>query len=127
MQCKRNHAGYVNRFRSGKGNPFHPQAVIHIRRKYTLKGRYKRLRERGMMTVDEVLRQAGITQQTLHRWRREGRVQAQAYNDKRQYLYDLTAGIPQKNQPPGGKRASALDHHHRGKEVSRPIHLSDAE
>ena len=104
-------------FRSGKGNPFHPQVVTHIRRTYTLKSRYERLRERGMMSAAEVLHQAGITHQTLHRWRREGRVQAQAYNDKRQYLYDLTAGIPQKNQPPGGKRASALDHHHRGKEV----------
>ena len=48
---------------------------------------YARLRKRGMMTADEVLRQAGISQQTLHRWRREGRVQAQAYNDRKQYLY----------------------------------------
>lgn len=85
--------------------PFHPQVVTHIRHTYTLKSRYERLRERGMMTVDEVLRQADISHQTLHRWRREGRVQAQAYNDKRQYLYDPAAGIPRKNQPPGGKRA----------------------
>ena len=104
-------------FHSGKGNPFHPQVVTHIRRKYALKSRYDRLRERGMMTADEVLRQAGITRQTLHRWRREGRVQGLAYNDKPQYLYDPTSEIPHRNQPPGGKRTSAVDHHQRGQEA----------
>jgi len=105
-------------FRSGKGNPFQPDVVAHIRRQYGLKSHYERLRKRGMMTADEVLSQAGITHQTLHRWRREGRVQAQAYNDNPQYLYDPTAGIPRKNQPPGGWRAKqSSDHHHRGKEV----------
>jgi hypothetical protein len=104
-------------FRSGKGNPFHPQVVTHIRRTYTLKSRYERLRERGMMSAAEVLHQAGITHQTLHRWRREGRVQALAYNDKPQYLYDPATGIPRKNQPPGGRRAPSPDHHYRGKEV----------
>ena len=104
-------------FRSGKGNPFQPQVVTHIRRQYRLKSRYERLRERGMMSAAEVLGQAGITHQTLHRWRREGRVQAHAYNDKPQYLYDPALGIPRKNQPPGGHRAQASDHHHQGKEV----------
>jgi hypothetical protein len=112
---KLNEAG----FRSGKGYPFHPKGVSHIRGQYGLKSRYQRLRERGMMTADEVLGRTGITRQTLHRWRREGRIQAKAYNDRPEYLYDPTAGIPRKNDPPRGNntKEEPVNQHHGTKEV----------
>ena len=36
-------------FRSGKGDPFQPDVVAHIRRQYGLESRYQRLRARGLM------------------------------------------------------------------------------
>ena len=106
-------------FRSGKGRPFQRQRVRHIRCQYGLKSRYQRLRERGLITADEVLQLAGITRQTLHRWRREGRIQAETYNDKPEYLYDPTAGIPRKNDPPRGNNTEEerVNQHHGTKEV----------
>ena len=106
-------------FRSGKGTAFHADVVGHIRRQYGLKSRYQRLREAGWITAAEAVEPAGVTRQTLHRWRREGRLPAQTYNDKPQYLYDPTAGIPSKNHPPGGRRRAQkpLNDHQRGQEV----------
>lgn len=90
-------------FRSGKGTAFHADVVGHIRRQYGLKSRYARLREAGWITADEIVEQVGVTHQTLHRWHREGRIEAKAYN-RRQHLYDPTAGLPGKHRWPSRKR-----------------------
>jgi len=75
-------------FRSGQGHRFHSKIVSSIRVKYRLKSRYDRLRERGMVTAEELSQTNGVSRQTVLRWRKHGFVQAHAYNDHHQYLYD---------------------------------------
>jgi DNA invertase Pin-like site-specific DNA recombinase len=94
-------------FRSGKGHRFHGGIVSNIRRGRGLKSRYERLRKRGLMTADELAKIAGVSRQTLRRWRHQGNLKAHAYNDKGEYLYDPEGGIPEKNRCP--KRARKQD------------------
>jgi len=62
-------------FRSGQGHRFHSKIVSSIRVKYRLKSRYDRLRERGMVTAEEMSQTNGVSRQTVLRWRKQGLVQ----------------------------------------------------
>lgn len=88
---------------SGKGGRFRAKTVANIRRRYALKSRYQRLRERGMVDATELARLVGVSRQTVLRWYRDGAVQAHAYNDKHQCLYDPNTPVP----PPPARWASA--------------------
>jgi DNA-binding XRE family transcriptional regulator len=89
--------------RSGKGGRFHSKTVANIRRRYALQSRYDRLRARGMVDAAELARLVGVSRQTILRWHRDGAVQAHAYNDKHQCLYEPAAPVP----PPPARWASA--------------------
>jgi hypothetical protein len=75
-------------FRSGMGKAVNPMMVARVRDHYHLKSRYDRLRERGLLTLDEVAQTLGIAIHTAKHWRRAGVLRAHAYNDKNQYLYE---------------------------------------
>jgi DNA invertase Pin-like site-specific DNA recombinase len=90
----------ASRYKSGKGCRFHAKLVRKIQRKYGLKSRYERLRERGLMTDDELAKRVGVTRKTVLRWRLEGCLVAYEYNERGQCLYDATAGVPEKGQRP---------------------------
>jgi hypothetical protein len=81
-------------FRSGQGHSFHERIVASIRLKYKLKTRYERLRERGMISAEEIASAHGISRQTILRWRKQGLVQGHAYNDKDQCLYEPGVAVP---------------------------------
>jgi DNA invertase Pin-like site-specific DNA recombinase len=80
--------------RSGQGHRFDKNIVSNIRVRYGLKDRYQRLRELGMVSADELASRNGVSRQTVLRWRKHGLVQARAYNDHHQYLYDPAAAVP---------------------------------
>jgi DNA invertase Pin-like site-specific DNA recombinase len=75
-------------FRSGTGKPVDFMMVARVREHYHLRSRYERLRERGLLTLDEVARALGIATATAKQWRLAGLLRAHAYNDKNQYLYE---------------------------------------
>jgi DNA invertase Pin-like site-specific DNA recombinase len=75
-------------FRSGTGKPVDIMMVARVREHYHLKARYERLRERGLLTLDEVAGTLGISTATAKQWRLAGLLRAHAYNDKNQYLYE---------------------------------------
>lgn len=75
-------------FRSGTGKPVDFMMVARVREHYHLKSRYERLRERGLLTLDEVAQALGIATATAKQWRLAGLLRAHAYNDKNQYLYE---------------------------------------
>ena len=87
------------KLRSGHGCRFTRPLVAQLRRDYHLKTRFDRLREAGMLTIAEVAKQLGICTSTVHDWRRSGLLNAHAYNDKHQYLYErLGQTVPRKLQ-----------------------------
>jgi DNA invertase Pin-like site-specific DNA recombinase len=83
-------AAELNRLglRSGTGCSFTALIVWKIRRTYRLKTRYDRLRERGMLTQEEMARRLEVCLYMIPRWRAAGLLKAHAYNDKNQYLYE---------------------------------------
>jgi DNA invertase Pin-like site-specific DNA recombinase len=79
---------------SGEGLPFHAIMVRRLRRDYELKTRYDRLREAGMLTLDEIADLLGVSTQTVKIWRDRGLLRAHAYNDKNECLYEQVGDDP---------------------------------
>lgn len=90
-------ASFLNKqgFHSGKGSPLSPMIIGNICRQYGLKSRYHRLRDRGMLTMEEMADSLGVCTVTVKRWRRHGLVQGYAYNDKDECLFEP----PSANRP----------------------------
>jgi DNA invertase Pin-like site-specific DNA recombinase len=90
--------------RSGTGGRFSRRIILGIRQRYGLKCRYDRLRESGMLTLEETAKQLGVKTCTVKAWRREGLLKGHLYNDKSEFLYDPPGpDAPQKSQ---GRRLS---------------------
>jgi hypothetical protein len=74
--------------RSGKGQPFRPILVAQIRSWYRLKTRYERLRQAGMLTIEETAQRLGVCTSTVNEWRSHGLLRAHLFNDKNEYLFE---------------------------------------
>jgi DNA invertase Pin-like site-specific DNA recombinase len=74
--------------RSGTGGPFCSRIVWGIRRRYGLKTRYDRLRESGMLTLQEIAKRLAVKGCTIKIWRREGLLRGLVCNDKNEFLYE---------------------------------------
>jgi DNA invertase Pin-like site-specific DNA recombinase len=101
--------------RTGAGLPFNSKSVSLICCTYALKSRYTRLREAGLLTLDEIAQSLGVSQDTVRRWRRHGIVQGTPYNDLNQYLYEdpgpnpptKSKGIPMASRKPDSQFVEA--------------------
>jgi len=93
---------------SGEGLPFHACMVQRLRRDYQLKTRYDRLREDGMLTLEETADLLGVSAHTVKIWRRRGLLLAHAYNDKHECLYEHPG-----DDPPGKQQGSRLSQRRR--------------
>ena len=65
-----------------------------LARSYRLKSRYDRLRQTGLLTVQEIADLLGVTVQTANTWRRHGLLRGHAYNDKNEFLYEHPGDHP---------------------------------
>jgi hypothetical protein len=63
-----NALGYTN----WKGESFTHKKVIIIRNAYRLKSRFERLRERGMLTANELAAQLGVCPTSIYLWGQRG-------------------------------------------------------
>jgi DNA invertase Pin-like site-specific DNA recombinase len=75
-------------FRSGKGQPFTARYIARLQRAYHLQSRYDRLREAGMLTLDEMARARGVHPETVKTWHAQGLLRAHAYTGKPEWLYE---------------------------------------
>jgi excisionase family DNA binding protein len=74
--------------RSGEGHVFNGAIVRRIREQYRLKSRYERLRERGLLTREEIAQRLGVSTATIKAWRRAGLLRAHRFGDRREYLFE---------------------------------------
>ena len=79
---------------SGEGKPFHAVLVQRLRRAYSLKKRYDRLRDMGLLTLTEIARMLGVSTRTVKIWRDHGLLRAHAHNDKNECLYEHPGDDP---------------------------------
>ena len=113
-------AEFLNKqaLRSGEDKSFHRLMVQRIRRTYGLKKRYDRLRDAGMLTLEEVAAKLGVSTPTVKTWRRAGLLRAQRYNDKNECLYESPEDdAPVKHRRKGIYTANGRLLSHRAKEV----------
>jgi hypothetical protein len=105
--------------RSGTGNSFRQRSVQCVRRAYHLTSRFDRLRALGLLTLEEMAEQLGVTTSTIKYWKARGRYRAYRYNDKGECLYapppkDLTWEMGSQTAVSEATRQIALDHTGRG-------------
>ena len=72
----------------GKGGSFQGRTIGGIRRAYGLKSRYERLREAGMLTVEEMAKVLGIAKGTVKVWHKAGLLCGYVSNDKGICLFE---------------------------------------
>jgi DNA invertase Pin-like site-specific DNA recombinase len=74
--------------RSGTARPFTARYIARIQMRYGLKPRYDRLRDLGMLTLDEIAQALAVHPKTVKTWAVHGLVRRHAYSDKPECLYE---------------------------------------
>ena len=74
--------------RPGRGERFNARIVARIQKCYALRPRYDRLRQAGLLTLDEMAGVLSVHPATVKSWAAHGLLQARAYTDKPEYLYE---------------------------------------
>ena len=72
---------------SGEGRAFNRVIIGKIRRHYELKSRFQRLRDAGLLTLDEIADILHVHPQTIKTWRDYGLLLAVPVNDRNECLY----------------------------------------
>jgi Recombinase/Recombinase zinc beta ribbon domain len=80
-------------YRNWRGQTFTIKKVILIRRAYRLKSRFQRLRERGMLTGDELAKQLRVCITTVHHWGRAGLLRRHLYGNNHRCLYEPVGDV----------------------------------
>jgi DNA invertase Pin-like site-specific DNA recombinase len=73
---------------SGWGQRFNSRIVARLRRDYQLKSRYDRLREKGLLTLEETSARLDIGPQCVITWRNNGLLRGYPVNDRDDWLYE---------------------------------------
>ncbi len=91
--------------RTGHGKPFDPRRVQRVRRNHGLKTRYRRLRERGLLTRGELAERLGVAPGTVKNWRLSGLLAGTPWNDRNGRLFEIPDNPPVKNRHKFKRRA----------------------
>jgi hypothetical protein len=80
--------------RPGQNPTFTPRLVANFRHAYQLPSRSTRLRDAGLLTVDEVARRLDVSPATVKHWRRHGLLPAHRYDDHGRCRYEAPGSVP---------------------------------
>ena len=108
-------AGILNRrgLRTGHGKPLIRSLVQRIRRNHGLKSRYRRLRERGLLTRDELAERLGVAPATAKAWHLGGLLAGTPWNDRNECLFEMPDDPPVKYRHRSGVARSPRPPHRR--------------
>ena len=85
-------------FNSGISQPLHAKMVGRLRRDYNLKSFYERLKEKGLLTDEEITKLLCVTPSSIKRWRQMGIIKEVACTDRPDFLYEITDELPVKGK-----------------------------
>ena len=90
---------------SGRRQTFNSHIIARLRRVYHMKSYFSRLRDRGLLTSQEMATRLDVTTTCVRAWGKEGLLRFHAYNSKPDYLYEwpVDGNLPSKHQ---GKKLS---------------------
>ena len=106
-------AAELNRLglKSGEGERFHRKMVARIRKTHGLKTRFERLRDKGLLTLDEFASRLNVSTDTVKMWRRAGLIEGERADDRGQCCF----------YPPGPDTPVKWAHRKSRKEVKRSL------
>jgi excisionase family DNA binding protein len=98
----------------GWGKPFTVASLTQLCRNRGIPSHHDRLRAQGMLTLDEIAQQLGVTTGTIKRWQHQGHITGRRIDGRRAHLYHHG-----QDRPPDRRRRSQGDiaatrHHHPG-------------
>ncbi|MCE7006955.1 recombinase family protein [Kibdelosporangium philippinense] len=88
---------------SGTGQPLHARLIRQIGKAYHLRSHTQRLRDEGLLTLNDIARHLGVGTSTVKTWRNQGLLTGRRANDKNEYLYQLPSpdiARPRRGRPP---------------------------
>jgi hypothetical protein len=88
----------------GWGKPFTVTSLTQLCKNRGIPSHHYRLQARGMLTLDEIAKQFGVSTQTIKTWQRRGHITGQRIDGRRAHLYD-----PGQSRPPDGRRREPHD------------------
>ena len=93
--CDREIADIFNQqgLRTWESKPFKLNKISFIRGAYNLPSRRQRLRERGMLTTQEVAKRFGIAQTTVHQWARQGLITKVCSDNCNRGLWEIPSDL----------------------------------
>lgn len=86
------------KLRPGRGERFSSRIIARIQTCYSLRPRYDRLREAGMLTVMEMATRLQVNPKTVRVWCAHGLLKGFRYTDKGESLYEPLDNPPRKQQ-----------------------------
>ena len=86
------------KLRPGRGVRFSSRIIARIQTCYSLRPRYDRLRQEGMLTVTEMAERLHVNPKTVKVWCAHGLLKGFRYTDKGESLYELLDNPPRKQQ-----------------------------
>jgi len=75
-------------YRAWNGNLFNLRTISRIIRTYGIKGRYKRLRDKGCLSLMEKMAETAYSQKQIMQMRNEGKITFCKITDRGEYLYE---------------------------------------
>lgn len=88
----------------GWGKPFTVPSLTQLCRNRGIPSHHQRLRAAGMLTLEEIAEQFGVSTQTLKVWQRRGHITGRRIDGRRVHLYH-----PGQNRPPDGRQRPPRD------------------
>jgi hypothetical protein len=85
----------------GWGHPFTVVSLTQLCKHRGIASHHQRLRAQGMLTLDEIAAQLGVTAQTIKIWQRRGQITGRRIDGRRAHLYH-----PGQTRPPVTRRRS---------------------
>ena len=95
--------------RSGRGLAFNAKLVSTVRARYGLKSRCQRLRERGLLRINEIAGQLGVADTTVYRWSKAGLLRGHVYCDAGYCLFEVPDPPPTKQPGQGLSKRKPTD------------------
>jgi len=87
----------------GWGKPFTVPSLTQLCRNRNIPDLRQRLRGAGMLTLDEIAGEMGVTTATIKRWQHRGHITGRRIDARRAHLYH-----PGQHRPPDGRRRDQL-------------------
>ena len=102
----------------GWGKPFNVPSLTQLCKNRGIAAHHERLRAAGMLTLEEIAAQFGVTSQTIKVWQRRGQITGRRIDGRREHLYH--PGQPARRTvasvatPAASEAVAATRHHHPG-------------